>query len=68
MDTHHRLALWLRENHRTVDLTVAGAAFVLLALPYVLLGSPVEFLVSTALVVPLAWRRSRTVAAASTAA
>lgn len=68
MDAHHRLATWLRENHGTVDLVVAGAAFVLLALPFVLTGSPVEFAVSTALVIPLAWRRRRTVAAASTVA
>lgn len=68
MDAHHRLATWLRENHGTVDLVVAGAAFVLLALPFVLAGSPVEFVVSTALVIPLAWRRRRTVAAASTVA
>lgn len=68
MDAHHRLALWLRENHGTVDLVAAGAAFILLALPYVFLGSPVEFVVSTALVIPLAWRRRRTVAAASAVA
>ncbi|GAB3546219.1 sensor histidine kinase [Arthrobacter tumbae] len=68
MDAHHRLARWLRENQGTVDRVVAGAAFVLLALPYVLLDSPVEFVVSTALVIPLAWRRSRTVAAASAVA
>lgn len=68
MDAHHRLARWLRENSRTVDLIVAAAAFVLLALPWVLTGSPAEFVVSTALVIPLAWRRRRTVPAASVVA
>ena len=68
MDAHHRLARWLRDNHGTVDRAAAGAAFVLLALPWMFTGSPAEFVVSTALVIPLAWRRSRTVAAASTVA
>lgn len=68
MDAHHRLARWLRENQGTVDLVVAAGAFVLLALPFALMGSPVEFVVSTALVIPLVWRRSRTVAAASAVA
>ena len=36
MDAHHRLARWLRENQEKVDRLVAAAAFVLLALPYVL--------------------------------
>ncbi|NJC22732.1 signal transduction histidine kinase [Arthrobacter pigmenti] len=68
MDTHHRIASWLRERQGTVDLSLAVIAFVVLALPYVLLFSPVEFAISTALVIPLAWRRSRTVAAASVVA
>ncbi|WP_458115215.1 sensor histidine kinase [Arthrobacter sp. D2-10] len=68
MDAHHRSAHWLRENHGTVDLVVAAAAFVLLALPWAFTDRPMEFIVSAALTIPLAWRRSRTVAAASTVA
>lgn len=68
MDTHHRIASWLREKQGTVDFIAAVAAFVVLALPNLLAGSPAEFLVSTALVIPLAWRRRNTVIAASVVA
>lgn len=68
MDTHHRIASWLRERQGTVDIVVAAGAFVVLALPYLLIFSPIEFAVSTALVIPMAWRRSRTVPAATAVA
>jgi signal transduction histidine kinase len=58
MRVHHRIYGWLQANTAKVDLITMLLAFALLALPY-LAADPAAFILSTMLVAPLAWRRTR---------
>jgi signal transduction histidine kinase len=58
MDFHLRLARWVRAHPGTVDVCLALGLLVLLTLPFAA-GGPRLVLLTAALVVPLAWRRSR---------
>ncbi|MHA7219834.1 sensor histidine kinase [Arthrobacter sp. MDT1-48-3] len=68
MDIHLRLARWVRAHPGTIDAWLALGIFVFLVLPFAASGvggmSP-TVVVSVALVLPLAWRRSRVVLSAS---
>lgn len=65
MDFHHRVARLLRTNPGRVDFMLMAVLFVFLVAPMLLaLGPGIEVLVSTALVLPLAWRRTRPVLSA----
>ncbi|MHA7284949.1 sensor histidine kinase [Arthrobacter sp. MDT3-44] len=71
MDLHLRLAHWVRTHPGRVDACLAAAIFVLLVLPFAVSGVPGYWLivvVSTALVLPLAWRRSRVMLSAGAVA
>lgn len=70
MDLHHRLARWLRTHPGKVDLFAAVAVAVVLVLPYLLAAasSPLAFVISTALVVSLAFRRTHVLASAGAVA
>ncbi|THJ66276.1 sensor histidine kinase [Arthrobacter echini] len=66
MDLHLRLARWLRAHPGTIDACLAVGLFLLLVLPFGLPLSNMGFegywqlvIVSLALVLPLAWRRSQ---------
>ncbi|TDK24539.1 sensor histidine kinase [Arthrobacter crusticola] len=62
MDLHLRLARWVRAHPGTVDACLALGLLVLLILPFAagrVAGHPLLIPVTFALVVPLAWRRSR---------
>ena len=61
---HRRIYAWMQANPGKVDLTQALGATLLFAVPFLLLGSPTEFLLSCAICLPLAWSRTRPVAAA----
>ncbi|WP_028280690.1 histidine kinase [Arthrobacter sp. H5] len=68
MDVHHRLATWVRANPGRVDIAAAVLCYVVLALPWALVGITPQFLISSALIIPLAWRRSHPVPAAAAVA
>ncbi|MET1155716.1 histidine kinase [Arthrobacter sp.] len=61
MGMHHKIYRWLQANTGKVDLILTLMLFAVAALPY-LAVSPASFLLSAALVVPLAWRRTRPLA------
>ncbi|WAP52874.1 histidine kinase [Arthrobacter sp. ATA002] len=67
MLVHRRIHAWMQANAFKVDLAQAVAASLLFAFPFLLTGHPyiVEFLLSIAICMSLAWKRKRTVAAAS---
>ncbi|MDN4611244.1 sensor histidine kinase [Arthrobacter burdickii] len=67
MDIHLRLARWVRAHPGTIDAWLALGIFVLLVLPFAasrVEGTGPTVVVSVALVLPLAWRRSRVVPSA----
>ncbi|NOJ60451.1 sensor histidine kinase [Arthrobacter sp. 260] len=65
MDFHHRVARLLRTNPGRVDFMLMVVLFLFLVVPLLLASGPgIEVLVSTALVLPLAWRRTRPVLSA----
>ncbi|MHA7278717.1 sensor histidine kinase [Arthrobacter sp. MDT2-2] len=71
MDIHLRLARWVRTHPGRIDVCLAAVIFVLLVLPFAVSGVPgygLIVVVSTALVLPLAWRRSRVMLSAGTVA
>ncbi|MBG6181476.1 sensor histidine kinase [Arthrobacter sp. CAN_A1] len=62
MDLHHRAARLLRAHPGRVDLVIMGLLLLVLVVPLFLSsGLPAHVLVSTALTIPLTWRRSRPV-------
>ena len=62
---HRRIYAWMQANPSKVDLSQALGATLLLAFPFLLAGYLIEFLLSCALCLPLAWVRSRPVWAAA---
>ena len=62
---HRRIYAWMQANPGKVDLTQALGATLLLASPFLLVGSLTHFLLSCAICLPLAWARTRPVAAAA---
>lgn len=58
MRLHHKLYGWLQANTAKVDLITMLLAFAILALP-MLATNLAAFVLSAALVAPLAWRRTR---------
>ncbi|UVJ38153.1 sensor histidine kinase [Arthrobacter sp. CJ23] len=65
MDRRHAIYSWFRDNPFKVDLAAAALLFLLLGPVYLFAERPVLFLISAALVLPLAWRRTRPVPAAA---
>ncbi|BBE23128.1 two-component sensor histidine kinase [Arthrobacter sp. MN05-02] len=71
MDIHLRLARWVRAHPGTIDAWLALGIFVLLVLPFAASGVEAmgpTVVVSVALVLPLAWRRSHVVLSATVVA
>lgn len=66
MLVHRRIHAWMQANPFKVDLVQALAATLVFAFPFLLNGpdSLVEFALSAAICLPLAWRRTRPVTAA----
>ena len=66
MLVHRRIHAWMQANPFKVDLAQALAATLIFAFPFLLNGpdSLVEFALSAAICLPLAWRRTRPVTAA----
>ncbi|MFZ3417671.1 sensor histidine kinase [Arthrobacter sp. 3Tela_A] len=65
---HQRLYAWTQANPFKVDLAGALLAILFLALPFLLMGvgeGLIEFFLSLAICLPLAWRRTRPVPAAA---
>lgn len=63
---HRRIYAWVQANPGKVDLAQALGVTLIFAVPFLLFtGSVVEFLLSCALCLPLAWSRSRPVTAAA---
>ncbi|MER2136101.1 MAG: histidine kinase [Arthrobacter sp.] len=64
---HQRLYAWTQANPFKVDLAGALLATLLLAVPFLFMGPSafVEFFLSLAICLPLAWRRTRPVPAAA---
>ncbi|MCC9146629.1 MULTISPECIES: histidine kinase [unclassified Arthrobacter] len=67
MLVHRRFYAWIQANPGKVDFWLAVAATLLFALPFLLMrgGQFVEFALSAAICMALAWRRRRPVAAAA---
>ncbi|MEE2521539.1 sensor histidine kinase [Pseudarthrobacter sp. J47] len=65
MDRRHKIYNWLRDNTFKVDITIMVAVFLLTGPVYLIADRPGYFLLSTAMVVPLAWRRTEPVRAAA---
>jgi signal transduction histidine kinase len=63
MGLHQNIYRWIQLHPRRVDVGVMLGLLVLLALPFLLRGSTLLFVASVAMLVPLAFRRSHTVAA-----
>jgi signal transduction histidine kinase len=59
MRVHHKIYRWLQDNHGKVDLIAMLVAVVAFVLPFLLVGDMAAFAVSAAIVLPLAWRRTR---------
>lgn len=63
---HRRIYAWMQANPGKVDLASALGITVLFAFPYLLAGgAQTEFVLSCAICLPLAWTRTRPVAAAA---
>ncbi|WP_115789386.1 sensor histidine kinase [Arthrobacter silvisoli] len=65
MDRRHALYSWFRRNPFKVDCAVAAVLVLILGPVYAFASRPPLALLSAALLVPLAWRRTRPVAAAA---
>ncbi|WP_457962761.1 histidine kinase [Arthrobacter sp. D1-29] len=65
MDKRHALYSWIRSNPWKMDLVATGLLFVAFGPVYLLAGRLELFVLSCALLVPLAWRRVRPAAAAA---
>lgn len=67
MLVHRRIHAWLQANPFKVDLFQALTATLIFAVPFLLTfqGQQVEFVLSAAICLPLAWKRTRPVAAAA---
>lgn len=64
MDRRHALYEWFRINRFKVDLAATTILLLLFGPVYLLAGRPFLFFLSCGLLLPLAWRRTRPVAAA----
>ncbi|MFJ4207355.1 sensor histidine kinase [Paenarthrobacter sp. NPDC089675] len=64
MDRRHALYEWFRINRFKVDLAATIILLLLFGPVYLLAGRPFLFFLSCGLLLPLAWRRTRPVAAA----
>ena len=67
MLVHRRMHAWMQTNPFKVDLFQALTATLVLAVPFLLTfrGQQVEFALSAAICLPLAWKRTRPVTAAA---
>lgn len=65
VDRRHNMYNWLRDNSFKVDLVLMLGILLFCGPVYLLADRPGHFALSTAMVVPLAWRRSHPVRAAS---
>ncbi|WP_341393724.1 sensor histidine kinase [Arthrobacter sp. G119Y2] len=67
MLVHRRIQAWMQANPFKVDLFQALTATLIFAVPFLLTfqGQQVEFVLSAAICLPLAWKRTRPVAAAA---
>ncbi len=65
VDRRHKIYNWLRDNTFKVDVTIMVAVFLLTGPVYLIADRPGYFLLSTAMVIPLAWRRTAPVRAAA---
>jgi signal transduction histidine kinase len=65
VDKRHALYSWVRNNPFKVDLAATGLLFLAFGPVYLLADRPLLFFLSCALLIPLAWRRTRPIAAAS---
>ncbi|WP_426298290.1 sensor histidine kinase [Arthrobacter sp. R-11] len=65
MDRRHALYNWFRRNPFKVDFAAAALLVLMFGPVYLYAGRPLLALVSCALLAPLAWRRTRPVAAAA---
>lgn len=65
MERRHKIYQWLRVNTFRVDLALMFAVLVFCGPVYLLADRPGHFVLSSALVVPLAWRRTSPVRAAA---
>ncbi|WP_018760046.1 sensor histidine kinase [Arthrobacter sp. 135MFCol5.1] len=64
MELRHKVYHWIRVNTFRVDLVLMLAVLLMCGPVYLMADRPWHFLLSCALVVPLAWRRTRPVHAA----
>ena len=62
---HRRIYAWMQANPGKVDLTQALGITLLMAVPFLLVGSLTDFVLSCAICLPLAWARTRPVPAAA---
>jgi signal transduction histidine kinase len=65
VELRHKVYHWLRINTFRVDLVLMLAVLMFCGPVYLMAGRPWHFVLSSALVVPLAWRRTRPVPAAA---
>jgi signal transduction histidine kinase len=65
VNRRHNIYNWLRDNAFQVDLTLMLGILLLCGPVYLVAWQPGYFILSSAMVVPLAWRRSRPVRAAA---
>ncbi len=61
MGVHHKIYRWLQANTGKVDLILMLALLAMVVLPFLAMSRYDWFVLSAALVVPLAWRRTRPV-------
>ena len=61
MGVHHKIYRWLQANTGKVDLILMLALLAVVVLPFLAMSRYDWFVLSAALVVPLAWRRTRPV-------
>lgn len=64
MDKRHALYSWVRNNPFKVDVAATGLLFLAFGPVYLVADRPLLFALSCSLLIPLAWRRTRPVAAA----
>ena len=65
MDKRHALYSWVRNNPFKVDIAATGLLFLAFGPVYLVADRPLLFALSCSLLIPLAWRRTRPVAAAA---